>query len=104
MRTLSVEELSRRLDQRFELLTEGSRTALPRHRTLRALIDWSYDLLSDAEKAHAATRVRVLGRVDVGSGRARVLRRRSSNARKALDLLTSLVDKNLFVAETYDGR
>ena len=35
----------------FGLLTDGSRTALPRQRTLRALIDWSYDLLSDAEKA-----------------------------------------------------
>src|SRR5262249_43797634 len=47
IRTLAVEELSQRLDHRFEVLTEGSRTALPRHRTLRALVDWSYDLLTD---------------------------------------------------------
>ena len=47
VRSLSVEEIDRRLDQRFRLLTGGSRTALPRHQTLRALIDWSYDLLHD---------------------------------------------------------
>jgi predicted ATPase/DNA-binding CsgD family transcriptional regulator len=39
------------LDQRFELLSAGARTALPRHRTLRAAIDWSYDLLGDEERA-----------------------------------------------------
>src|SRR4029077_16805216 len=61
VRSMSIEELSRHLDQRFGLLTEGSRTALPRQRTLRALIDWSYDLLSDAEKA-------VLRRLSVFSG------------------------------------
>lgn len=43
--SLSVFEVSSRLDQRLRLLTGGSRTALPRHQTLRALIDWSYDLL-----------------------------------------------------------
>lgn len=49
-RVLSVEQLAARLDDRFRLLTGGSRTALPRQQTLRALIDWSYDLLSDPEK------------------------------------------------------
>ena len=49
LRSLSVEELSQRLDQRFALLTGGSRSALPRHRTLRSTIDWSYDLLDDRE-------------------------------------------------------
>ena len=43
--------LFERLDDRFRLLTGGSRTALPRQQTLRALIDWSYDLLSKPEKA-----------------------------------------------------
>ena len=46
----SVEEIASRLDERFKLLTSGSRTALPRHQTLRALIDWSYDLLSPEEQ------------------------------------------------------
>ncbi len=47
---LTVEQLATRLDQRFRLLTGGSRTALPRQQTLRALIDWSYDLLSEQER------------------------------------------------------
>src|SRR4029077_16120888 len=50
-RSMSVEELSQRLDQRFALLTDGSRTALARHRTLGSTIDWSYDLLTDVEQA-----------------------------------------------------
>src|ERR1700722_4617138 len=48
--SLSVPEINARLDQRFRLLTTGNRTALPRHQTLRALIDWSYDLLSSPEQ------------------------------------------------------
>ncbi len=47
----SPEQIAKRLDDRFKLLTGGSRTALPRQQTLRALIDWSYDLLSDDERA-----------------------------------------------------
>jgi non-specific serine/threonine protein kinase len=46
---LPVEEIAARLSDRFGLLTGGSRTALPRHRTLQALMDWSYDLLSEPE-------------------------------------------------------
>ena len=49
--SLSVEQIAARLDDRFRLLTGGSRNALPRQQTLRALIDWSYDLLSDDERA-----------------------------------------------------
>ncbi|HXQ35301.1 MAG TPA: BTAD domain-containing putative transcriptional regulator, partial [Anaerolineales bacterium] len=47
---LSLEEIAKRLDDRFTLLIQGSRTALPRHQTLRATIDWSYDLLSEPER------------------------------------------------------
>jgi predicted ATPase/DNA-binding XRE family transcriptional regulator len=50
-RVLSIEQIAARLDDRFTLLTRGSRTALPRYRTLRATIDWSYDLLSAQEQA-----------------------------------------------------
>ena len=50
VRALSVEEIAERLDDRFRLLTGGSRTALPRQQTLRALIDWSYQLLSEDER------------------------------------------------------
>jgi non-specific serine/threonine protein kinase len=50
VKMLSVEEIAQRLDDRFRLLTGGSRTALPRHQTLRATIDWSYDILSEPER------------------------------------------------------
>src|SRR6185437_3268516 len=51
VRTLPVEAIAARLDDRFLLLTGGDRTALPRQQTLRALIDWSYELLSEDERA-----------------------------------------------------
>src|SRR5258705_3196170 len=51
LRSMSIDELSQRLDQRFALLTGGSRAALPRHRTLRSTIDWSYALLTQVEQA-----------------------------------------------------
>ncbi len=50
LRTLPLPEVSRRLSDRFRLLTGGSRTALPRHRTLQAVVEWSWDLLSLAER------------------------------------------------------
>ena len=51
LKVLSTQEIAARLDDRFNLLTGGSRTELPRHQTLRATMDWSYDLLSDAERS-----------------------------------------------------
>src|SRR5437879_2418597 len=48
---LSVDQIAARLDQRFHLLTGGKRTAVRRQQTLEATIDWSYELLSDAEKS-----------------------------------------------------
>src|SRR5207237_393603 len=50
IRVLGPEQIAARLDDRFRLLTGGSRTALPRQQTLRALIDWSYSLLSEPER------------------------------------------------------
>ena len=50
VRIMSVGEIAKRLDDRFNLLTAGKRTALPRHQTLRAAIDWSYDLLPEPER------------------------------------------------------
>jgi non-specific serine/threonine protein kinase len=50
IKMMSVDEIARRLDDRFDLLTAGNRTALPRHQTLRATIDWSFDLLSEPER------------------------------------------------------
>src|SRR5207249_3967463 len=50
IRSMTVEELGRRLDDRFRILAGGSRTALPRQQTLRATLDWSYDLLEEQQK------------------------------------------------------
>ncbi|MEV1244784.1 BTAD domain-containing putative transcriptional regulator [Nonomuraea sp. NPDC050022] len=50
MRALSVEQIAAKLDDRFRLLSSGSRTALPRHQTLQAVVDWSWDLLSGRER------------------------------------------------------
>ncbi|MBO0821790.1 MAG: AfsR family transcriptional regulator, partial [Nocardiopsaceae bacterium] len=50
LRTLNPAQLAERLGDRFELLTSGTRTALPRHQTLRAVVDWSWDLLSEPER------------------------------------------------------
>jgi predicted ATPase/DNA-binding SARP family transcriptional activator len=53
LRTLTPAQLAERLDDRFALLTGGSRVALPRHQTLRAVVDWSWNLLSDQERVLA---------------------------------------------------
>ena len=80
-----------RLDDRFRLLTGGSRTALPRHQTLRAVVDWSWDLL-ERRRAPARRAARGLPRRrHAGGGRARCARRRA----RPLDLLAALVDKSL---------
>ncbi|MDX8148737.1 BTAD domain-containing putative transcriptional regulator [Lentzea sp. BCCO 10_0061] len=96
LRTMSVDQLAARLDDRFRLLTGGSRTALPRHRTLRAMVDWSWELLTDAERV-------VLRRLAVFSGGAsleaaeRVCADEAVEEYEVLDLLTSLTEKSLLV-------
>jgi predicted ATPase len=94
LRVLSVEQIAARLDDRFRLLTRGTRTDLPRQQTLRALIDWSYDLLNPAEQA-LFKRLSVFGGgftleaaeiVGVGDG---------IDALDVLDLVAALVDKSL---------
>ncbi|MFE9688648.1 BTAD domain-containing putative transcriptional regulator [Micromonospora sp. NPDC005806] len=96
LRTMSLDQLAHRLDDRFRLLTGGSRTALPRHRTLRALVDWSWELLTDAERT-------VLRRLSVFSGGAsleaaeRVCADDAVEAWEVLELLTALTEKSLVV-------
>ncbi|MET8993735.1 BTAD domain-containing putative transcriptional regulator [Amycolatopsis sp. NPDC004169] len=91
LRTMSLDQLAHRLDDRFRLLTGGSRTALPRHRTLRAVIDWSWELLSDAERV-------VLRRLSVFSGGASLeAAERVCGDDDVLDLLTALTEKSLLV-------
>ncbi|RAO17377.1 Non-specific serine/threonine protein kinase [Micromonospora noduli] len=98
LRTMSIDQLARRLDDRFRLLTGGSRTALPRHRTLRAVVDWSWELLTDAERA-------VLRRLSVFSGGVsleaaeRVCAGDEVEPEDVLELVTALAEKSLLVAE-----
>ena len=102
VRSLSAEEINSRLDQRFRLLTGGSRTALPRQQTLRSLIDWSYDLLHEPEKL-------LLQRLSVFAGgwmleaAEQVCAYEGVEAREVLNLLSSLCDKSLVVVERNDG-
>ncbi|GAA3861751.1 BTAD domain-containing putative transcriptional regulator [Saccharothrix violaceirubra] len=88
LRALSVEQLAERLDDRFRLLTGGSRTALPRHRTLHAVVAWSWDLLDDDERDFAERLAVYAGGVEADTAEALV-------GDRALDLLTALVDKSL---------
>jgi predicted ATPase/class 3 adenylate cyclase len=98
VRSLSVEEINRRLDHRFRLLTGGSRAALPRQQTLRSLIDWSYDLLQDSEKL-------LLRRLSVFAGgwtldaADRICSGDDVEDGEVLDLLTSLIDKSLVAVD-----
>jgi non-specific serine/threonine protein kinase len=94
VRAMPVEEVEKRLDVPFKLLTGGGREVLPRQQTLRALIDWSYDLLNEQEKT-------LLRRLSVFRGGWRLEDAEASLAYgrietgDVLDLLTSLVDKSL---------
>ncbi len=116
VKALAVDKITERLDDRFRLLTGGSRTALPRQQTLRALIDWSYDLLSERECV-------LLRRLSVFAGGWTLEAAedvcaddlsprppsligkgvRGLGGQDILDLLTHLIDKSLVLAEEQDG-
>jgi predicted ATPase/DNA-binding SARP family transcriptional activator/Tfp pilus assembly protein PilF len=109
VRSLSVEEIYSKIQDRFRLLTGGSRAALPRQKTLRALMDWSYDLLSEAERT-------LLCRLSVFAGgwtlqAAEAVCPEESpdeegtfEAWEVLGLLSSLVDKSLVMMEQEAGQ
>ena len=98
VRMLTPMQIADRLDDRFRLLTGGSRTALPRQRTLKALIDWSYDLLPDNERT-------LLCRLSVFTGgwilkaAESVAGFESIDSVEVLDLLEQLVNKSLVIVE-----
>jgi predicted ATPase len=97
LRTMSIDQLAHRLDDRFRLLTSGSRTALPRHKALRAVVDWSWELLTDAERT-------VLRRLSAFSGGAspeaaeRVCAGGGVEREQVFELLTALTEKSLLLA------
>jgi tetratricopeptide (TPR) repeat protein len=95
---LSIEEISARLDDRFQLLTGGRRTALPRHQTLRATLDWSYELLAEPERV-------ILRRLAVFAGffsleaAGAVAASPEAAPSEVVDGVSSLVAKSLVAAE-----
>jgi predicted ATPase/DNA-binding SARP family transcriptional activator/DNA-binding CsgD family transcriptional regulator len=99
--TLSVEQIDERLEDSLKLLTTGFRTADPRHRTLRATLDWSYALLSQAERV-------LLGRLSVFAGGWTLEAAEAVGSGdgvgegEVLDLLSQVVDKSLVALEEGD--
>ena len=91
---LSVDRIAERLGDRLGLLTRGSRTALPRQRTLRALIDWSFDLLGDAEKTLFARLAVFAGGMTIEAAEA-VAADATIAVADVFDLLVALVEKSL---------
>jgi len=102
IRALSVEQIAERLGDRFRLLTEGSRTGLLHHQTLRMTMDWSYELLSKPEAA-------LLRRLSVFAGGfsleavEAVCADELVNSSEVLDLLQHLIDKSTVVSEDHGG-
>jgi len=102
VKTLSLEQLASRLDDKLNLLTTGSRAAQPRQQTLRAAIDWSYELLAEEEKI-------VLQRLSVFYGTWTLEAAESVCAdddivqSEILDLITRLLDKSLIVSDDLNG-
>ncbi|MEO8665670.1 MAG: tetratricopeptide repeat protein [Ignavibacteria bacterium] len=99
---LSIEKILNNLSNRFKLLTGGSRTSLPRQQTLKALIDWSYDLLSEKEK-----KIFVCISVFSGGWSMEAACEVCSNADieeyEVLDLISNLIDKSIVVIKEKNG-
>jgi predicted ATPase/class 3 adenylate cyclase len=96
--SMSLGQVAARLDQRFRLLTGGSRNAMPRQQTLQATVDWSFGLLPAAER-DALTRLSVfVGGFELEAAEA-ICARAEVDALDVLDLVGSLVDKSLVVAD-----
>jgi predicted ATPase/DNA-binding XRE family transcriptional regulator len=94
VKVLSPQQLVQMLDERFRVLTSGDRSALPRHQTMRALIDWSYDVLSDDERALFRKLAVFAGGFTLATV-SDVCGDERSDEIKVLNLLSSLVDKSL---------
>ncbi len=102
VKVLPVEQIARRLDDRFRLLTSGFRTSLPHHQTLRAAVDWSYDLLSEGEKV-LFRRLAVFPGGFLLEAAEAVCAGDGLSVEDVLDLVSRLVDKSLLITEAVDG-
>ncbi|MEV5976042.1 BTAD domain-containing putative transcriptional regulator [Streptomyces sp. NPDC052114] len=96
LRLLTPRQIADRLDDRFRLLTGGARTVLPRQQTLRAVVDWSWELLGEAERAVLRRLAVFAGGCDLAA--AEEVCATGDGTHDVADLLGSLVDKSLVVA------
>ncbi|MGD8394214.1 MAG: tetratricopeptide repeat protein [Candidatus Eiseniibacteriota bacterium] len=102
IRALPVREIAGRLDDRFRLLRGGSRTAVPRHQTLRALIDWSYETLEELEQTMLRRLAVFVGGFTLEAAEA-VCADEMLDGWEVLDLVTALVDKSLVEMKVVSG-
>ena len=102
VKVLDVEQIARRLDDRFHLLTGGGRNALPRQKTLQGAMDWSYDLLGEAERTVLRRLSAFPGGCVLEAAEA-VCSGNGVEITEVLDLLTQLVDKSVVIVEAKMG-
>jgi predicted ATPase/DNA-binding CsgD family transcriptional regulator len=103
VQTFSAEQIAEQLDQCFQILTGGSRTALPKHQTLQASIDWSWHLLHDAEQMLLRRLSVFAGGWTLDSAEA-VCVGNGVEPQDVLDLLTQLMNKSLVISEREQGQ
>ena len=102
VRSLTVAEINNRLKDRYKILTGGARVLQERQQTLRALVDWSYDLLSPQEQALFARLGVFVGGFDLAAAEV-ICSAEPLSAEDILDVLASLVDKSLVLLDEHDG-
>jgi predicted ATPase len=102
LRALPLATLAERLEDRFRLLSHGARTALPRQQTLRAVVDWSYDLLFEDERRLFSRLATFTGGCGLTAAEA-VCADEQVPAGEILDVLSRLVDKSLVIATGDEG-
>ncbi|MET8475544.1 BTAD domain-containing putative transcriptional regulator [Streptomyces sp. NPDC006422] len=98
LRLLTPRQIADRLDDRFRLLTGGSRTVLPRQQTLRAVVDWSWDLLDERERGTLRELSVFAGGWDLEAAEA------VCSTEEVADVIGSLLDKSLIVAASHEER
>lgn len=103
VKLMRVDEIAKRLDDRFSLLTSGNRAALPRQQTLRATIDWSHDLLTEPEKALFRRLAVFAGGFTLEAAES-ICSDNTMQHSDVLDLLGRLVDKSLVVVDAAEDR
>src|SRR5215207_3695961 len=97
VKMMSVDEIAKRLDDRFDLLTSGNRTAMPRQQTLRATIDWSHDLLNEPERILFRRLAVFAGGFTLAAAEA-VAARGDLSKSEVVNHLGQLINKSLVIA------